>query len=191
MSIGIIFVATAVAHYTFGPLPQRVVLPTAISGHMTLLGWEFPTYRGFLILIGAVIFVGLWLAVERTDVGARIRAAVDNRSMAQCTGINTNRLFTVVFAVGSGLAALGGALGANVIAIAPGYAMEHLVYFLIVVSVGGLGSIRWPFAAAMLLGLGDTACKMLVPEFGAFFVYAALFSILLVRPAGLFGQSRA
>ena len=110
--------------------------------------------RGFLILIGAVIFVGLWLAVERTDVGARIRAAVDNRSMAQCTGINTNRLFTVVFAVGSGLAALGGALGANVIAIAPGYAMEHLVYFLIVVSVGGLAVLSDAFCGCYAPGVG-------------------------------------
>jgi branched-chain amino acid transport system permease protein len=122
-------------------------------------------------------------------IGARIRAAVDNRSMAQCLGIDTNLLFMLVFAFGSGLAALGGSLGADIIAIAPGYAMEQLVYFLIVVAVGGLGTIRGPFVAALLLGLGDTACKMLVPQFGAFFVYAAVLVVLLLKPAGLFGKA--
>src|SRR5690348_2860586 len=189
LCIGLIFVATAIAHYIFGPLPQRVELPDAVSGHVHVFGRGFPTYRVFLILVGGLLFVGLWLAIERTDIGARIRAAVDNQSMAQSVGIDTGRLFTLVFALGSGLAALGGSLGADIVAISPGYAMENLVYFLIVVSVGGLGSIRGPFMAAMLLGIGDTACKMLVPEFGAFFIYTALFSILLIRPAGLFGRA--
>jgi branched-chain amino acid transport system permease protein len=189
LCIGLIFVATAVAHFTFGPLPQRVDLPAAVTGQVHVFGRGFPTYRVFLILVGGLIFIALWLAIERTDIGARIRAAVDNRSMAQCIGIDTSRLFTLVFALGSGLAALGGGLGADIVAIAPGYAMEHLIYFLIVVSVGGLGSIRGPFVAAVLLGVGDTACKMLVPEVGAFVIYAALFSILLVRPAGLFGRA--
>ena len=188
LSIGLIFMATAVAHFLFGPLPQRVELPASITGHIVVFGRDFPAYRVFLILTGGLLFAALWLGIERTTIGARIRAAVDNRSMAQCIGIDTRRLFTFVFALGSGLAALGGALGADIIAIAPGYAMEHLIYFLIVVSVGGLGSIRGPFFAALLLGLGDTACKILVPELGAFFVYAALFSILLIRPAGLFGR---
>jgi branched-chain amino acid transport system permease protein len=188
LSIGLIFMATAVAHFLFGPLPQRVELPASVTGHIVVFGRDFPAYRVFLILIGGLLFAALWLGIERTTIGARIRAAVDNRSMAQCIGINTGRLFTFVFALGSGLAALGGGLGADIIAIAPGYAMENLIYFLIVVSVGGLGSIRGPFFAALLLGLGDTACKILIPELGAFFVYAALFSILLIRPAGLFGR---
>jgi branched-chain amino acid transport system permease protein len=189
LSIGLIFVATAVAHFVFGPLPQRVDIPHAISGQLTFFGETFPTYRAFLIVVGFVLFVGLWLGLDRTMIGARIRAAVDNRSMAQCLGIDTNLLFMLVFAFGSGLAALGGSLGADIIAIAPGYAMEQLVYFLIVVAVGGLGTIRGPFVAALLLGLGDTACKMLVPQFGAFFVYAAVLVVLLLKPAGLFGKA--
>jgi branched-chain amino acid transport system permease protein len=189
LSIGLIFVATGVAHFIFGPLPQRVEIPRAISGHFDLLGHSFPTYRAFLIAIGVALFVGLWLGLDRTNIGARIRAAVDNRSMAQCIGVDTDRLFMLVFGLGSGLAALGGSLGADIVAIAPGYAMEQLVYFLVVVAVGGLGTIRGPFAAALLLGLGDTACKMLAPEFGAFFIYAAVLFTLLLRPAGLFGTA--
>ena len=108
--------------------------------------------------------------------------------MAQSIGINTRRLFTVTFALGSGLAGLGGALGAEIIAIQPTYPFEHLAYFLIVVAVGGLGSLRGPFAAALLIGVGDTACKYWLPEFGAFFIYVATILILLWRPAGLFGQ---
>lgn len=189
LSIGLIFVATAVAHAVFGPLPQRVEIPPAIGGHFVVLGRTFPTYRAFLIVAGFVLFIGLWLGLDRTTLGARIRAAVDNRSMAQCIGIDTDRLFTLVFALGSGVAALGGSLGADIVAIAPGYAMEQLVYFLIVVAVGGLGSIRGPFAAALLLGLGDTACKILLPQFGAFFIYAAVLVALLLKPAGLFGKA--
>ncbi len=189
MTIGLIFMATAAAHFAFGPLPQRVDLPPAITGHFFIAGRDFPTYRAFLIVAGCLIFVALWLGIERTLVGARIRAAVDNRSMAQCIGINTSALFTIAFALGSGVAALGGGLGADIIAIAPGYAMEHLIYFLIVVSMGGLGSITGAFVAALILGIGDTACKILVPEVGAFFVYVAVFVVLLFRPAGLFGRT--
>lgn len=189
LSIGLIFVATAVAHFVFGPLPQRVDIPRAISGQLVFFEQTFPTYRAFLIVVGFLLFVALWLGLDRTMIGARIRAAVDNRSMAQCLGIDTDLLFMLVFAFGSGLAALGGSLGADIVAIAPGYAMEQLVYFLIVVAVGGLGTIRGPFVAALLLGLGDTACKMLVPQFGAFFVYAAVLVVLLLKPAGLFGKA--
>jgi branched-chain amino acid transport system permease protein len=109
--------------------------------------------------------------------------------MAQSVGINTSQLFTLTFALGSGLAALGGGLGAEILAVDPGYALEHLVYFLIVVAVGGLGSIRGPFVAALLLGVTDTAFKYLLPEFGAFFIYALTMAILLWRPRGLFGHA--
>jgi branched-chain amino acid transport system permease protein len=189
LTIGLIFIATAVAHFAFGPLPQAVNLPAAMSGQLAAFGATFATYRAFLIVVGVLLFAGLWLGIERTRIGARIRAAVDNRAMAQALGIDTNRLFTLVFALGSGLAALGGALGADILPIAPGYAMEYLILFLIVVSVGGLGTIRGPFFAALLLGLADTACKILTPGLSAFFVYVALLVILSIRPAGLFGKA--
>ena len=109
--------------------------------------------------------------------------------MAESLGINTGRLFTLTFALGSGLAAFGGGIGADILAINPQYAQDYLIYFLMVVAVGGLGSIRGPFVAALLLGIGDTACRYLVPEFGAFFLFASMMGILLWRPTGLFGRA--
>lgn len=189
MTMGLVFMSVAVGKYFWGPTAQPFYPPHALGGQIDLAGRSFPTYRSFLIGSGAVLVTLLWLGLDRTRFGAQIRAAVDNRRMAQSIGINTSRLFTLSFALGSALAALGGALGAEILAIDPGYALEHLVYFLIVVAVGGLGTIRGPFVAAMLLGISDTAFKYLVPEFGAFFIYALTMAILLWKPRGLFGQA--
>jgi branched-chain amino acid transport system permease protein len=188
-TIGLIFMTGAAARFLAGPLPLPVHLPDYLRGQIDIGGRLFPTYRSFLIIGGAAVVTALWLGLERTRFGAQIRATVDNRRMAQSLGINTALLFTFAFAIGSGLAALGGALGADILAIDPTYAQEHLVFFLIVVSVGGLGSIRGPFVAALLLGIADTACKYLIPEFGAFFIYAATLGLLLWRPHGLFGHA--
>ncbi len=187
-TIGLIFIAVAVARMIFGTLQQPVVLPEYLKGQFGLLGRDFPAYRVFIILFSAVMIAVLWFGVERTRWGAMVRAAVDNRVMAQSVGINTTKLFTLTFALGSGLAGLGGALGAEIISVQPTYPFEHLVYFLIVVSIGGLGSLRGPFVAALLIGMGDTACKYWLPQFGAFFIYAATIGLLLWRPAGLFGR---
>jgi branched-chain amino acid transport system permease protein len=163
--------------------------PAALSGQIELGGRDFPTYRTFLIACGAVLVTALWLALERSRFGAQVRAAVDNLRMAQAIGINTSQLFAITFAFGSGLAALGGALGAEMLSIGPNYAFENLAYFLIVVAVGGLGSIRGPFVAALLVGIGDTAFKYIAPELGAFFIYALTMMLLLWRPRGLFGHA--
>ncbi|MBL8377730.1 MAG: branched-chain amino acid ABC transporter permease [Burkholderiales bacterium] len=187
-TIGLIFMSVAVARLIYGTLQQPVLLPGYLKGQFSLLGRDFPAYRVFLILFSAGMIGALWFGIERTLWGAMVRAAVDNRAMAQSIGINTRRLFTITFAIGSGLAGLGGALGADIIAIQPTYPFEQLVYFLIVVSVGGLGSLRGPFVAALLIGITDTACKYWVPQFGAFFIYAATIGLLLWRPAGLFGK---
>jgi branched-chain amino acid transport system permease protein len=187
-TIGLIFMSVAVVRYLWGPLPQPVHLPHALSGQLDFGFRTFPTYRSFLIAVGFLIAL-LWVGIERTRFGAQLRAAVDNRRMAESIGIDTRRLFSLAFALGSGLAALGGGLGADILAIYPGYATEYLVYFLMVVATGGLGSLRGPFIAALLLGFGDTACKYLVPELGAFFVFAAMIALLLWRPAGLFGRA--
>jgi branched-chain amino acid transport system permease protein len=189
LSIGLIFMSVASAKYLWGPMAAPMHPPAYLSGRIDLGVREFPTYRVFLIVAGAAVVTALWFTIERTGFGARIRAAVDNRRMAQSVGINTSLLFTTTFAMGSGLAALGGALGAEIVAVDPGYALEHLIYFLIVVAVGGLGSIRGPFVAALFLGISDTACKYLLPEFGAFFIYALTLATLLWRPRGLFGHA--
>jgi branched-chain amino acid transport system permease protein len=189
MTMGLVFMSVAVGKFFWGPLAQPFQPPPALSGQIDLGFGALPAYRWFLIASGAVLVTLLWLGLERTRFGARIRAAVDNRRMAQSIGINTSALFTVAFALGSSLAALGGGLGADIFAIEPGYALEHLVYFLIVVAVGGLGSIRGPFVAAMLIGISDTGFKYLLPQFGAFFIYALTLAVLLWKPRGLFGQA--
>jgi branched-chain amino acid transport system permease protein len=188
-TIGLVFMSVAIVRKLWGPLPQPITVPALLSGQINLGFRSFPTYRTFLIAVSLALTLALWLGIERTNFGARLRAAVDNRRMAESLGIDTGQLFTLSFALGSGLAALGGGLGADILAIYPGYAMEYLVYFLMVVAVGGLGSIRGPFVAALLLGIGDTACKYLVPQLGAFFIYLAMIALLLWRPAGLFGRA--
>jgi branched-chain amino acid transport system permease protein len=188
LTIGLVFMSVAGATYIWGPLQQPLQPPAWLSGPVDLGFQRFPAYRSFLILCGTALVTALWLSVERTRFGARVRAAVDNLRMAQSVGIDTSRLFMATFALGSGLAGLGGALGADLLAVNPGYALQNLIYFLIVVAVGGLGSIRGPFFAAVLIGIADTASKYLVPEFGAFFIYALTLVVLLWRPSGLFGR---
>jgi len=189
LTMGLVFMSVAAATYFWGPLQQPMRPPAWLNRPIGLGSRSFPGYRSFLILCGAGLVTLLWLGLERTRFGMRIRAAVDNLRMAQSVGINTSRLFTLAFALGSGLAGLGGALGADLLAVNPTYALENLVYFLIVVAVGGLGSIRGPFVAALLIGIADTGFKYLLPELGAFFIYALTMAILLWRPRGLFGRA--
>lgn len=188
-TIGLVFMSVAIVRKVWGPLPQPFHVPHLLAGEIDLGVRRFPTYRTFLIGVSIVLIVALWLGIERTSVGAKLRAAVDNRRMAESLGINTGRLFTLTFALGSGLAAFGGGLGADILAIDPGYAFDYLVYFLMVVAVGGLGTVRGPFIAAMLLGISDTACKYLVPQLGSFFIYVVMIALLLWRPAGLLGRA--
>jgi branched-chain amino acid transport system permease protein len=188
-TIGLIFVAVAVARLAYGTGPQSAPLPDYMKGQTELLGRTFPSYRVVVIASSAALIAVLWIGLERTRWGAMVRATVDNRAMAQSIGIDTGRLFTYTFALGSGLAALGGALGADLLAMTPTYPFEHLVYFLIVVAIGGLGTLRGPFVGALLIGIGDTACKYWMPQFGAFFVYAATMALLLWRPQGLLGRA--
>ena len=188
-TIGLIFVAVAIARLAYGPNPLAAPLPEYMKGQTEFAGRTFPTYRVVVIASSAVLIAILWIGLERTRWGAMVRAAVDNRAMAQSIGIDTGRLFTFTFALGSGLAALGGALGADLLAMTPTYPFEHLVYFLIVVAIGGLGTLRGPFLGAILIGVGDTACKYWQPDFGAFFIYAATMALLLWRPQGLLGRA--
>jgi branched-chain amino acid transport system permease protein len=187
-TIGLVFVAVAIARLAYGTGPMAAPLPDYMKGQLSFGGRAFPTYRVVVIGISAVLIASLWIGLERTRWGAMVRAAVDNRPMAQSIGIDTGRLFTCTFALGSGLAALGGALGADLIPMTPTYPFEQLVYFLIVVAIGGLGNLRGPFVGALLIGIGDTACKYWVPQFGGFFVYVATIVLLLWKPNGLFGR---
>ena len=189
LTIGLIFMSVAAAHISSGGRGAAVQPPRWLSGQLDLGFRSFPTYRSFLIVCGAVLVIAA-VARRRAHALGRDGARRGRQPrMAQSVGINTSRLFMLTFALGSGLAGLGGALGADILAISPSYPLEHLVYFLIVVAVGGLGSMRGPFVAALLIGIADTAFKYLLPEFGAFFIYALTMALLLWRPLGLFGRA--
>lgn len=184
-SFGLILVSVAIVRIAWGPLAQPIQLPNYLKGQVTILDLALPAYRLALVGFGAAVVAGLWFAFDRTLFGARIRAAVDNRAMAESIGINTSRLFSLAFGLGTGLAALGGGLGADVLAIAPAYPLQYIVYFLIVVAVGGLGSIKGPFVAALAIGISDTACRYFVPEAGSIFIFAFVFIVLIWRPNGI------
>ena len=191
LSIGLVLMATAVMTYIFGPAPLGVQVPDYLSGQWEVGGRVFPVYRVVMILLGFGLALALWVGLERTLLGARIRAAVDNRKMAECVGINVDRLFRVTFALGSGLAALGGGMAVEILGLTPTFASQYLVLFLIVVAVGGMGTIKGSFVAALLLGVIDNGGKYLWPDGGAFFIYLVTVAMLLLKPNGLFGARSA
>ncbi len=190
LTIGLVFVACSLATIIWGPLNVHLNMPSYLSGQIDLGFRKFPAYRSFLNAAGLLMALVVWFGLERTRFGARVRAAVDDRVMAQSIGIDTDRLFTLTFAVGSAFAALGGGLSIEVLQLTPTFALEYLVYFLIVVAVGGLGSVRGTFIAALLLGACDNAGKYLLPQFGSFFFFALTIVVLLVQPRGFFGRTR-
>lgn len=189
LTIGLVFASIAGVTFIWGPDPQLIQMPNYLKGSVDLGFNTFPKYRIFMIVAGTVIVAGLFYGLERTNIGAQIRAAVDNRTMAESVGINTDRLFTWTFALGSGMAALGGGLGIQILGgIKPVFAFEYLVIFLIVVAVGGMGNIRGTFFAALVLGIIDFAGKFYFPEGGAFVIFAVTILVLLIRPQGLLGK---
>jgi branched-chain amino acid transport system permease protein len=188
LTIGLAFMAIATFTYFYGPIPKSVPLPNWLQGDINLGFRAFPSYRAFLIVLGVILIAVLWYVFERTNIGAKIRAAVDNRRMAESVGINVDRLFTLTFAVGSGLAALGGGLAIQLFGLTPYFAVLYLVLFLIVVAVGGLGSLKGTLLAALVLGVFDTAGKYLFADAGGFFIYAVTVVVLLIKPAGFYGR---
>jgi branched-chain amino acid transport system permease protein len=187
-TIGLTFMSIAATTYFFGPGQQPVVLPAFLTGQVHALGMDFGGYRLFLIAMVIVITIGLVWLVERTRFGAQVRASVDNQQASVGLGINVERVFSVTFALGSALAGLGGALGINVLGLDPTFPLKYMVYFLLVVAVGGAGTIRGPMVAALLLGVFDVAGKYYVPQVGAFVIYAVMVTMLLLFPSGLAGR---
>ena len=188
LTIGLVFVSVAVAAYVYGTIQQPVNLPSYLRGSHQFMGVTLGVYRLFLIGIALIITFVLVLALEFTRFGAQVRAAVDNQRMARGLGINVDGAFAITFALGSGLAGLGGALAIDIDGLDPTFALAYLVYVLIVVSVGGLGSIGGSFAAAVLLGISDMAGKYYFPAIGSFLIYLVMITLLMWRPAGLFGK---
>lgn len=187
-SLGLVFMAVAATHYFFGARQQPLHLPEFLTGQIHLPGVDVGVYRLFLVIAGIVVAVLLQWSVIRTSFGARLRAAVDNQRTARGLGIDVNRVFMLTFALGSALAGLGGALGVEMLGLDPEFPVKYLVYFLIVVTVGGGGNILGSLWAALLLGVADVAGKYYVPQIGAFIIYAIMVVILIFRPQGLFGR---
>ncbi len=188
LTIGLAFISVAGAAYIYGTVLQPIQMPPYLRGAVTVLGVSFGVYRLFLVGVALVITLVLVAALEYTRYGARVRAAVDDQRMARGLGIDVDGLFAVTFALGSGLAGLGGALAIEIVGLDPSFAFTYLVYVLIVVAVGGLGSIGGSFAAASLIGVSDVAGKYYVPQLGAFLIYLVMVAVLMWRPAGLLGR---
>ena len=187
-TIGLIFIFIACAILVVGPESQTLQLPAELGGQLNLGFMQYRTYSIFLIAIGLLIAFGISLAFEKTRIGAQIRATVDNRRMTESLGIDVDRLFTITFAFGSGMAGIGGGLGAEFLGLDPQYGLKYLVYFLIAVSVGGLGSVIGVYYAALLLGVLDFVLKLYLPKGGTMFIYGLTILLLLWRPQGLFGR---
>ncbi len=192
-SIGLVFMAVASTDYFIGSTLQILQLPEFLKGRTewwadTPFALGMGHYRLFIIAVCVVLTVLLQLALSRTRFGSRLRAAVDDQRVAAGLGINVNVVFLTTFAVGSGLAGLGGALGAEVLGLDPSFPLKFMVYFLIVVAVGGTSSITGPLLAALLLGIADVAGKYYIPKMGAFTVYCLMIAILIWRPKGLFSR---
>ena len=187
-SIGLIFMAIAGATWLFGSQQQPVRLPDFLRGQVRVLGLDFGAYRLFLIVVVVAITLALTWLIERTRFGAEVRASVDNQQASAGLGINVERVFSLTFALGSGLAGLGGGLGIDVLGLDPTFPLKYMVYFLLVVAVGGAGTIKGPLFAALILGVFDVAGKYYVPQLGSFVIYVVMVAMLLVFPQGLVGR---
>lgn len=188
LTIGLAFISVAVAAWFFGTTQQPINVPDYMRGSFVFMGLNIAVYRLFLVGVGIVVTVLLVFGLEYTRFGAQVRAAVDNQRMARGLGIDVDKTFALTFALGSGLAGLGGALAIEIVGLDPFFAFIYLVFVLIVVSVGGLGSIVGSFVAAILIGISDIAGKYYVPELGSFLIYLVMLVILMWRPVGLFGR---
>ncbi len=188
LTIGIVFISVAAFAWFYTTEQQSARVPAYLRGSVQFMGVSFAVYRLFLIVVGLVMTAVLVYSLEYTRFGARVRAAVDNQRMARGLGIDVDRTFMVTFALGGGLAGLGGALAIEVVGLDPTFALAYLVYVLIVVAVGGLGSIGGSFAAAVVLGISDMAGKYYFPWLGAFLIYLVMVALLMWRPLGLFGK---
>ncbi|MGG5810632.1 branched-chain amino acid ABC transporter permease [Falsiroseomonas sp. CW058] len=184
-SIGLVFILGAAVDWFMGARQQLIQLPPWLSGRVEFAGIGLGRYRIFLIAVCGAIVAALHFGLVRTRFGARLRAAVDDGVVARGMGLPVPRIFSLTFALGSGLAGLGGALGVEVLGLDPTFPLKYMVYFLIVVAVGGTNTVIGPFVAAILLGVVDVLGKYYVPEVGAFVIYTAMVVLLLLRPQGL------
>lgn len=190
-TIGLTFMSVAAVDYIMGSSRIFIKLPAALEGQFDFFGVGIGRYRLMIIVICGLLTVALQLILAKTRFGSRLRAAVDDPRAASGLGINVPQVFAFTFAFGCGLAGLGGALSAEILGLDPYFPLKFMIYFLIVVTVGGSSSITGPFLASLLLGIGDVAGKYYVPKMGPFVIYTIMIVILIWRPNGLFGRAAA
>jgi branched-chain amino acid transport system permease protein len=188
-TIGLVFMSVAAVDYVMGSQQVFIQIPSVLQGRFELFGIGIGRYRLLIIVICGLLTIGLQLILSSTRFGSRLRASVDDARVARGLGINVNGVFALTFAFGSGLAGLGGALGAEILGLDPTFPLKYMVYFLIVVTVGGTSSITGPFVASLLIGIADVAGKYYVPKLGAFVIYTIMIIVLILRPQGLFARA--
>jgi branched-chain amino acid transport system permease protein len=188
-TIGLVFMSVAAVDYVMGSQQVFIQIPSALEGRFEVFGVGIGRYRLLIIVICGLLTLALQMTLSNTRFGSRLRASVDDARVARGLGINVNAVFTLTFAIGSGLAGLGGALGAEILGLDPTFPLKYMVYFLIVVTVGGTSSITGPFAASLVIGIADVAGKYYVPKFGAFVIYTIMIIVLILRPQGLFARA--
>ena len=188
-TIGLVFMSVATTDYIMGSAQQFVEIPKVLQGKVDVFGIGMGKYRLLIIAVCGALAAALQLILVKTRFGSRLRAAVDNQQVARGLGINVGAGVGITFAFGSGLAGLGGALGAEILGLDPIFPLKYMIYFLIVVTVGGTSSITGPLLASILLGIGDVAGKYYVPKLGAFVIYTIMIVVLICRPQGLFARS--
>jgi branched-chain amino acid transport system permease protein len=191
LTIGLVFMSVSITAYFWGPAFKPVNVPAWLTGQQEVLGLMLERYRMFLIVVGVVLTLAILFGIERTRFGAMVRACVDSRRAASGCGLNTHVVFALTFAIGGGLAGLGGALSASLLGLDPNFPFRYLVYMLIVVSVGGNGTIVGTLVAALAIGIADVATKYYVPAAGGSIIYIVTVGVMLWRPQGLLGRKVA
>jgi branched-subunit amino acid ABC-type transport system permease component len=191
LTLGVALVVAELLAIFYGNDVLRVVAPPGLNGSTKVFGDTYPTYRLALIGIGALIAVAVYVVVERTTVGALVRASVADREMVSAVGVDNRRVKLAVLGVGSSLAALAGVLGGPINGAGPGLDERVLILALVVVVIGGLGSIKGAFVGALLIGQVESLGRALVPDLASFVLFGALALVLIVRPRGLFGAPKA
>jgi branched-chain amino acid transport system permease protein len=190
VTLGLCFIVIGSLALAFGPNVVSIPLPSSLTEQIGLFSRSFPLYRLFILAVGIVIIASFWLVFDRTSFGAQLRASVDNRSMAQATGIPVNRVVMLAFAIGTGLAALGGGIGATLFPLEPLYPLKYLPLIFIIMALTGFGNIKSSIAVAILVGITDTAGRYFLPELGGFVIYVLVIIVVALRPAGIFASRR-
>ena len=190
LTVGVIYMGTDLIRIAYGDLPKGVPQPEVLSGAVDLFGILYPVYRLFIIAIGLVVMTALYIALERTRLGALVRAGVDDRATAETLGIDIGKVFALVFGIGTYLAGVAGVVAAPVFSVYPGMDVSIIILVLIVVVVGGLGSLRGVIIGSLLIGFADTFGKILLPQFAMMMIYLVMALVLIFRPSGLLPARR-